>query len=139
MQTEDKTRRTVFEAGINKNAREIARWARFISVCGFILSVLLVMVAIFGGSILHNLEQASVSPSRKAGSFSLVMMVGAGITFFLSIFLFLFARSMAEGTGASAVAKAFFHLKIFFRILGCLFILVIIYCLWQVAESFINS
>jgi len=108
--------------------KETARWARFLAIVGFVISALIVIVAIFAGSIFSTtINQFGGSSATLGTSFIIVFyLIGAVIYFFLSLFLYRFAVKMKqalESTGQEIFGESLMNLKMVYRLLGILTII----------------
>lgn len=79
--------------------RETAKWAKFLSILGFILSACLVVFGLFAGSILTNFSKMGDPGGAGAGiigagMLSVIYIVIAAIYIMLSLYLYRFATKM---------------------------------------------
>src|SRR5271169_6159427 len=78
---------------------ESARWARFLSIIGFISCGVMVIVGLFFGSVMSGLMSGmgSESAAMLGGSFfSVVYLLVALLVFFPSFYLFIFSSKMRK-------------------------------------------
>lgn len=111
---------------------EAARWARFLSILGFIMCVILVLAAVFMGSFLAgsigntNLGSASLF----GGTFvSTLYILVALLYFFPCLYLFHFGtkmRTALRNNDQEALSGAFKNLKSCFKFFGILSIIVLV-------------
>ncbi|RYG41653.1 MAG: hypothetical protein EOO01_24690 [Chitinophagaceae bacterium] len=104
--------------------RELKRWARFLGIVGMIVSAFLLIVSVFGGSILRNLEQASVDGGKRSAVFVMILLVLATIAFTLAVILLMFSNSIKLSDEGDGLRNTFRYLKNYFRTAG-VFILVL--------------
>ena len=77
--------------------KETATWAKFLAITGFVVSCLLVVVALFSGVFLNSLRNSNGYGSAmpmSAGLISGIYLVIAVVYFLLSLYLFRFAVRM---------------------------------------------
>ena len=106
--------------------KETAMWARFLGIVGFILSGLLVIVAIFAGTLIGKMMQAG--PYSNAGTANLgggfitvIYLIIAGISFLMSLLVFRFGtrtRNALLSTDQGSLNAGLGSLKIMFRVYG---------------------
>jgi len=136
---EENQNSSLFGLGIDPAAKahltEAARWARFLSILGFILLGLLVLAGIFAGSIFGMMGQrvsgGQIGASEMAGMGGLLAFVYifiAVIYFFPCLFLFRFANKMKAALIANdqeTLNASFQNLKILFRYVGIITIIIL--------------
>jgi hypothetical protein len=122
---------------------EAARWAKFLSVMGFIGCGLIVLVGVFFGSIFSSFtsgfERSSpygeVSPTTGLGAaMAFVYIIIALIYFFPCLFLFRFATKMKTALASNdqeTLNTSFQNLKATFRFIGILTLIGL--CFWVLA------
>lgn len=125
---------------------QTAKWARFLSVTGFIMTGLMLLFAL--------LLPLYFNPSRFGGvgelsgqSFSVMGMrinitIIAGLLLFPCLFLFRFARNMNEALqtdSQDALEGAFSHLKSTFKFYGILVIITLALYLLALVVVIINA
>lgn len=110
---------------------ETAKWARFLSILGFILLGLFIIggisIALFVGRPLDTYGGRSVFDSFSVGM-SFAYIVAAIIWFFPLLFLFRFSSRMKtalNGNDQNALNTSFQNLKISFRYVGIITIIVL--------------
>jgi L-cystine uptake protein TcyP (sodium:dicarboxylate symporter family) len=95
----NRTGNTLFRFGIDQSSRahlsEAAKWAKFLAIVGFVMCGLIVVIAIFAGSILALMSNSfndgyssSTRLSGGMGAFVAIFYIGIAILFFLP-YLFL--------------------------------------------------
>jgi hypothetical protein len=124
---------TLFGFGIDQSSRvhlsEAAKWAKFLSIVGFIMCGLIVVIAIFAGSFLatmsnpyRNEYSGSEGLTKGMGVFIAIFYIGIAILFFLPyLFLFRFANYMRAALNTNdqlVLNRSFQNLKIMFRYVG---------------------
>jgi hypothetical protein len=114
---------------------EAARWAKFLSIMGFIMCGLIVLIGIFFGSFFsmfssryggNSYDDLPASSSGLGAAMAVYYVVIALIYFFPFLFLFRFATKMkaALGSGDQEVLNTSFqNLKASFRFVGVLTII----------------
>ena len=111
--------------------RETSKWAKFLAIIGFIMTGVFVLFAFFGATMFSTLMRTNPYGGDIAGSFgfiiTIVYLIVAAISFFLSLFLYRFgARTLAglQATDQDSLNDGIGNLKSFFKMYG---IIVIIY------------
>ena len=111
------------------NLKEAAKWARFIAIIGFIISALMVLFALFAGTLLSSMGAGfgdfSMIGSGLIAGFYLVLAL---IWFFPNLFLFRFSSQMQQSIRLNEQIKlqqALTNLKAYFKFLGILFLVII--------------
>ncbi|MBK8711918.1 MAG: hypothetical protein IPL97_08615 [Niastella sp.] len=114
--------------------KETAMWARFLGILGFIMSGLLLLVALFAGSFLSSFQR-SAGPysgaenplmSMGAGFITVLYIIIAAISFIFSYLVFQFGNRTKKGlinTDQANLNGGLSNLKILFRIYGILMII----------------
>lgn len=112
-----------------RSLSETAKWAKLLSVVGFVLTGLIVLVAIFAGSILATLSRTTDNPEItliSTGVLSVTYLIIGAVYFFMSLYLFRFATNMktALSTVSQENLNASFHnLKNVYKIMGIITII----------------
>ncbi len=111
--------------------RETAKWAKFLAIVGFVICGILIIVAVFAGTLLSTMSGGLGSPASQsflgAGFLSAIYIVIAVIYFVLSLFLYRFASKMQVAllsTDQENFNVALYNLKLVYRITG---IIVVVY------------
>lgn len=108
---------------------ETARWAKFLSIVGFVLCGLMIIVALFAGSILTTFAKFSsrdalTSSMGLGGAFvSLIYIVVALLYFFPCLYLFNFSGKMQtalRNNDQTHLNASFGSLKSCFKFVGIL-------------------
>lgn len=130
----------LFGFGIDQVSRahlsEAVKWARFLAIVGFVMCGLIVLMAIFAGSIvammpgMDNDEFGSSSAMRTGvGAFVSIFYIGIAILFFFPyLFLLRFANYMRSALNTNeqqTLNSSFQNLKIMFRYVGILTIVML--------------
>lgn len=138
--TEQNKETSLFGFGIDQSSRahlsEAAKWAKFLAIVGFVMCGLIVVAAIFAGSIFAMLTNSynegyggSATLTRGMGAFVAVFYIGIAILFFLPyLFLFRFATRMKTALNTNdqlTLNTSFQNLKIMFRYVGILTIVML--------------
>ena len=120
---------------------ETAKWAKFLAVVGFVLTGLIVLMAIFAGSIISSLLKtgdAAAVAAISSGAISVMYLIAAAIYFFMSLYLYRFAVNMKialSSVSQENLNSSFQNLKSVYKIMG---IITIIY-LAMIALVFIYT
>ena len=138
---------TLFEMSLDQTGRahltEAAKWAKFLSIMGFIGCGLIVLIGVFFGSLFNTLSgelnrnspYGDMPTSGGFGAFAAIMyIVIALIYFFPCLFLFRFATKMKTALAANdqeTLNNSFQNLKATFRFIGILTLIGL--CFWVLA------
>ena len=128
--------------GIDQDSKthlmEAARWARFLAIVGFVVCGLVAILGIFIGSVMDQLmsrfgenEFGGANMRGLGGVFSVIYIGIAILYFFPCLFLFRFANVVKAAFATyqqDTLNKSFQNLKIMFRFVGILTIIVL--CLY---------
>ena len=114
---------------------EAAKWARFLAILGMIFLVLIILMGLFGSTMLfssmNSLEgDASGMAAYGSGIFAGYMIVIAVIYFFPLLFTLRFAnnaRTALNTNNQQALNTAFQNLKACFRFIGILTIIGLVF------------
>jgi hypothetical protein len=113
---------------------ESARWAKFLAIVGFVFCGLVAIFGIFAGSIISAMSpyrdlNEPTFDSTGLGIFLSILYVGiAVLCFFPYLFLFRHATNMKNALGTNnqeTLIKSFQNLKVMFRYVGILTIIVL--------------
>ena len=121
---------------------EAAKWAKFLSILGFILCALMIIVALFAGTLLSasfSQIDSSLSSMGSAGSVVITvwLLLIALLYFFPSLYLFNFASKMQvaiRNNDQVNLNNSFKNLKSCFKFWGIL--LIIILCIYAIGITF---
>ena len=131
---------SLFGFGIDQSSRshlsEAAKWAKFLSIVGFVMCGLIVIGSIFAGSFLATMTssynegyRSSVGLTGGMGAFIAVFYIGIAVLFFFPyLFLFRFATRMKAALNTNdqtTLNTSFQNLKIMFRYVGILTIVML--------------
>jgi len=110
---------------------EAAKWAKFLAIIGFVFCGLMIVVALFAGSIMGAMMSSMGSGAASmfgSGFITVIYLVLTAIYFFPCLFLYRFATQMQialHNNEQGRLQTSFKNLKSCFRFLGILFIIVI--------------
>lgn len=115
---------------------ETARWARFLSIVGFVVCGLMVVFSVFFGSIMSTISKIGSGSDSFSGSamvmsnyaFSVVYIIIALLYFFPCLYLFNFSTKMQRAlrnNDQTNLNAAFGNLKGCFKFVGILTIVVL--------------
>ena len=115
--------------------REAGKWAGFLGIIGFILCGLLLIVALFVGTIFSALGQFipaySAMPAAAGIAMAIVLILIDLLYFFFALYLYQFSARIKKGivfTDQFQVTLALGKLKSFFKLAGIVTIVVL--CLY---------
>jgi len=113
---------------------EIAKWARFLAIVGFIFLVVLVIIALFMGSIMGATmseiddEAAGAMGALMGGGMTALYLLMAALYFFPTWYLYRFATRTKQALASSdseLLAGGLEQLKSCFKFMGILMIIVL--------------
>ena len=106
---------------------ETAKWSVFLSIVGFILSGILVIVALFAGTFISSMSGGlGAAPVMGAGLITVVYLIIAALYFFMSLFLYRFATKMKAALYSNdqhTLNNSFLNLKNLYKLMGVLTII----------------
>jgi len=107
---------------------ETAKWGVFLSIVGFILSGLFVLVALFAGTFMSSMNSAygGAAPIIGAGFITVVYLIIALLSFFMALFLYRFATKMKTAlytTDQDTLNNSLLNLKNLYKLMGILTII----------------
>ena len=122
----------VIDSTATSHLKESAVWGKFLGVIGFIFSSIIAVVGMIAGFSISRLG-SSYSGRRlhlaEGGGVLLMYLAGAGILFFMSLYLFRFAQKtkMAITTdNQENITEACKNLKLYFRFAGIISIISVV-------------
>lgn len=110
---------------------ETSKWAKFLAILGFIFCGLIILVAIFAGSILSSMVSrygGDTMPGFGGAFISIIYILVALLYFFPCLYLFRFATKMQvalKNNDQEILVGSFKNLKSCFRFVGILTIVVL--------------
>lgn len=110
---------------------EAAKWAKFLAIMGFIFCALMVIAALFAGSMMSTMMSSAgggLGSVFGGGFITVLYLLGAALYFFPCLYLFRFALQMQEALRNREQNKlqgSFRSLKSCFRFVGILTIVII--------------
>lgn len=108
--------------------KESASWTRFISIVGFVFLGLIVLIALFAGSILGAAMEAS-GMAMMGGAFLTILYLAIAVLYFFPIYyLFQFSAKMKAALrdqSSALLEQAFSNLKSHYKFMGILLIIVL--------------
>jgi len=136
---------SLFELQVDHDAsnylRDAARWAKFLAIVGFVFCGLIVLAALFAGSILAGSIGAmsgSRSGASMGGAMVSVVYIGVGLLYFFPcLYTFNFASKMQvalRNNDQAHLNVAFKNLRSCYRFMGILTIICL--CLWALGIIF---
>ena len=144
MESNETTGQTTPETGLTLTfegqtyLREAGKWAGFLGIIGFILCGLLLMVALFVGTIFSALGQLipaySAVPPAAGIAIACVLILVDLLYFFFALYLHQFSARIKKGivfTDQLQVTQALSKLKSFFKLAGIVTIVVLCLYVWK--------
>lgn len=111
---------------------ETAKWAKFIAIIGFVFCALMVVFALFAGTILATMFATMGVEGNTVGGMggmlTFIYILFALLWFFPCLYLFRFASQMQHAlqhNEQGRLQNSFRNLKGYFRFLGILFIVIL--------------
>ena len=104
--------------------KEAAVWGKFLGIMGFVYSIVIALSGIFTG-IWSRYSQRS-NRMMQASLTAMIYLVGAAIIFFMSLYLFRFAKKIQVSilsNNQQGLSDAFRNLKLYFRFAGIISII----------------
>jgi hypothetical protein len=124
--------------------RESGKWANFLSIVGFIICGLLLIVALFVGTMFAALSRLSpvysAMPAGIGGIFSVIIILVDVLYFFFALYLYQFAERIKKGitfVDTDHVTMALGKLKSFFKLWGIVTIVVLCLYALEIAAVFL--
>ena len=123
----------IIDSTINAHLKEAAAWGKFLGIIGFVYSGLIAVGAIFAATLLSNLSgnySSGVGGLLAGGSVGIIYLAIAGVVFFMSMYLFRFAKNNQVAlkiNDQDALTASFNHLKIYFRFAGIITVIALIF------------
>lgn len=108
--------------------KEIAKWANFFAILGFIGIGLLVLVALFAGVIFSSLPGNNIASSIGGGVITFIYLLMAVLYFFPVLYLYKFSTKMKAGLARNnedELTEAFSNLKSHYKFVGILTIIML--------------
>ncbi|MES2279176.1 MAG: DUF5362 family protein [Bacteroidota bacterium] len=111
--------------------QQAGKWASFLGIMGFIGSGLILLVAIFAGTLLSTISKFSPSPSpltMMGPAIGVIYFIIAGIMFYINLNLYQFGTRIKSGIAFGdnrILTSSFDKLRSFFKIKGIILIVVI--------------
>lgn len=106
---------------------ETARWANFLSIVGFVLSVILAIAGIFTGVFLGGMSNTYGNSSLIGAGFAAVFyLIIAVLYFVMSLYLYRFASKMKMAlytNDQETLNSSFLNLKNLYKMMGILTII----------------
>jgi hypothetical protein len=105
---------------------ETAKWGTFLSILGFIMSVVISILAIFVGTIFGTISRGFENPGISVmtrGGIGVFYLLVAIANFFVSFYLFKFSSKMKAALYANdqdSLNESFRNLRRMFRLIGIL-------------------
>lgn len=107
--------------------KQTASWTKFISIVGFVFLGLLVVVALFAGSMLGAAMESS--GMQMGGAFITILYLAIAVLYFFPIYyLFKFSAKMKEALrdqSSALLEEAFSNLKSHYKFMGILLIILL--------------
>ena len=106
--------------------KESASWTKFISIVGFVFIGLIVIIALFAGSIIGAAMEAS-GMQMLGGAFITILYLAMAVLYFFPVYyLFQFSSKMKaalEQQSSELLQQAFGNLKSHYKFIGILLII----------------
>lgn len=136
----------VIDAASAGNVKESAMWAKFLGVIGFIYSGLISVLAVFMGYFFKQMIPGPMPATRETALGGIVIgaiyFFMAVIIFFLSLYLFRFgakAQAALKGNDQENLAEALKSLKFYFRFIGVVTVISLVFSVLGVIGILITA
>ncbi len=122
----------IVDSTISAHLKETAVWGKFLGIIGFIYSGFIVLGAIFAASMFAKLTGNATGSSSGlfAGGMVGVVYLGlAGVIFFMSMYLYRFAKNIQlalKTNDQESLVTSFKNLKVYFRFAGIITVVALI-------------
>ncbi|MBX9784959.1 MAG: hypothetical protein K2X48_16845 [Chitinophagaceae bacterium] len=126
---------TVFKLEVEETSSrflsETAKWAKFLSILGFVLTGIIVIIAIFAGTFLASMSggmSESVLPAGFSIIITIVYLAFALLYFFPCLYLYRFSSKMKQAlleNNQVQLNSSFENLKSCFKFMGIMAIVII--------------
>lgn len=123
----------IIDSTISVHLKEAAAWGKFLGIIGFVYSGLIAVGAIFAATMLSNLSgkySNGAGGLLAGGSVGVIYLALAGVVFFMSMYLFRFAKNIQvalKNNDQEALTASFNNLKIYFRFAGIITVIALIF------------
>lgn len=135
----EQTNQNLFDLQIDHQSNsylgEAAKWGKFLAIMGFILCGLLVVIALFAGTLMASMmsgfggnEAAATGAAMGGGIITFVYIVFALVYFFPCLYLFNFSSKMQAALRSNqqeTLNTSFRNLKSCFKFMGILMIIML--------------
>ena len=110
--------------------REVAKWSKFLAICGFVLTGLILLVMAFAGSAMTTAFSSTYgSAGAASGVFGMVILVIVLLVYFFPcLYLYRFATKMQvalRNNDQETLNTSFSNLKSCFKFVGILMIILL--------------
>lgn len=109
--------------------KETAKWARFLAIVGFVMTGLIVLAALFAGTLLSSLSATSASLGFfSSAGITITYLIVAGLYFFPCLFLLQSSQKLLQAIqngNHEDLTIAFEKLNSFFRFVGVMTLVVL--------------
>jgi hypothetical protein len=122
----------IIDSTISAHLKETAVWGKFLAVIGFIYSGLILLGAFFAASIFARFTGSATGSSNgllAGGMVGIVYLGFAGVMFFMSMYLFKFAKNIQVALRTNdqeSLVDSFKNLKVYFRFAGIITVVALI-------------
>ncbi len=109
-----------------EHLRETAKWGKFLGIIGFVISAILVLLALFAGTMMSNLSNLGGGNTLGAGLLTVIYLAIALLYFAMSLFLYRFAVKMQNALQAvnqDSFNDSLNNLKLLYRMMGIIMII----------------
>ncbi len=106
---------------------ETGGWTRFLAIIGFVFVGLMVVVAIFAGTLLSNMPGGDAMPLGGA-VLSIIYLLMAALYFFPILYLYKFGKQIKEALSSKenrTLEQAFENLKSHYKFIGIMMIVLL--------------
>lgn len=107
---------------------EIAKWANFLAIMGFIGIGLIAILSLFAGAIFSNLGDANPYGAVSGSTIAIIYLLFAALYFFPVLYLYRFASKMKSALASrneDALTESFMNLKSHYKFIGIMTIVML--------------
>ena len=134
-----------FDHIVNGYLGETAKWAKFLAILGFIFCALMVIIALFAGTILGTVMSSMGGGGAGmigGGMLSAIYLVLTLVYFFPCLYLYKFATQVQSAIHSNEQIKlqnSFRNLKACFKFMGILFIIIMCFYVLGIIGFLVGS
>jgi hypothetical protein len=116
---------------LSNTFRNMGKWAKLVAIFGFIMTGLILLIALLIGKALSSIPQFSIVAYSGGGALTTVYIVIAALFFFPALFAFNFSRKLQYALNHNdqqGLNDAFTSIKLRLKFVGIVYI--VVFSLW---------